>query len=167
MKNIQCITDTSGCNKYCIKYIGKIDNQNYVIVYSDGNTNGKLITKAQFLNNTKLSASKYNEDKKLNAKQENSRSRVLSVAEIEMLHNMLLHSEVSTYLASVDISNTHLYMHPSVKAGIINYRYTSSNDNGDTSKEKIEYVSEVANTCNYARKIQQLENFCLLLTTIF
>ena len=59
MQKIQYITDTGGCNKYCIKYIFKIDNQNYVIVYSDVHTNGKLITKTSFLNMTKLSAWKY------------------------------------------------------------------------------------------------------------
>ena len=56
MKNILFITDTGGCNKYCIKYIFKIDNQNYVIVYSDVHNNGTLITKTSFLNMTKLSA---------------------------------------------------------------------------------------------------------------
>ena len=68
MKKIQRITNMGGCNKYCIKYIGKIDNQNYVILYSDVHINGKLITKTSFLDNTKISTSKYNKDKKLNAK---------------------------------------------------------------------------------------------------
>ena len=36
MQNIQLITNTGGCNKYCIKYVGKIDKQNYVVVYADG-----------------------------------------------------------------------------------------------------------------------------------
>ena len=48
MQNIQMITDTGGCNKYCIKYVGKIDEQNYVVVYSDGSRNGSLITKRIF-----------------------------------------------------------------------------------------------------------------------
>ena len=48
MQNIQYITNCGGCNKYVIKYIGKIDEQNYVIVYSDSHTNGKLVTKAFF-----------------------------------------------------------------------------------------------------------------------
>ena len=112
IQNIQYITDTGGCNKYCIKYIGKIDNQNYVIVYSGGHTNGKLVPKPSFLNNNKLSASKYNEDKKLNAKGVNYHTRGLAVVETEMLHNMLRYSEVSTELAFVDIATTPLEMYP-------------------------------------------------------
>ena len=81
MQNIQCITDMGSWNKYCIKYIGRINNQNYVVMYSGGHTNGKLITKTSFLNNTKLSGSKYNEDKKINAKRENSHARGRSVEE--------------------------------------------------------------------------------------
>ena len=71
MQDIQCITDKGGCNKYWIKYIGRTNNQNYVIVFSDGHTNGKFITETSFLNNTKLYASKYIEDKKLNTKRGN------------------------------------------------------------------------------------------------
>ena len=48
MQNIQCIADMGDCNKYCIKYIVKIDSQNYVIFYSYGHTNFKLITKTSF-----------------------------------------------------------------------------------------------------------------------
>ena len=54
MQNIQRITNTGGCNKYCIKYLGKIDEQNAVIVYADSHKNGVLITKSSFLHNTKV-----------------------------------------------------------------------------------------------------------------
>ena len=63
MQNIQKITNTGGCNKYTIKYIGKIDEQNYVIVHTDSHKNGQLMTKSTFLHNTKLSSLKYNEVK--------------------------------------------------------------------------------------------------------
>ena len=108
MQNIQRITDTGSCNKYWIRYIGKIFNQNYVILYSDGHTNGKLVTKTSFLNNTQLSNSKYNEEKKIITKQENYRDRVRAVLEIDMLHNMLRYSEVLIYLVLVDIFTTPL-----------------------------------------------------------
>ena len=39
MQNAQDITNTGGCNKYCIKYVGKIDEQNTVIVYADSHKN--------------------------------------------------------------------------------------------------------------------------------
>ena len=54
MQNIQIMTNSGGCNKYCIKYIGKIDEHNFVIVYTDGNKNEILITKKSFLHNTKF-----------------------------------------------------------------------------------------------------------------
>ena len=48
IQNIQKITNTGGCDKYTIKYIGKIDEQNYVIVNSDGHKNCKLTTNSTF-----------------------------------------------------------------------------------------------------------------------
>ena len=48
MQNIQMITNSSGCSKYTIKCIGKIDAQNYVIVYTDSHKNGRLVTKGTF-----------------------------------------------------------------------------------------------------------------------
>ena len=56
MQNIQMLTDCGGVNKYVCKYIGKIDEQNYFVVYVDGR--GQLVTKGQFLHNTKISTSK-------------------------------------------------------------------------------------------------------------
>ena len=36
MQNIQRLTGTGGCSKYVCKYIGKIDEQNYVVVKYKG-----------------------------------------------------------------------------------------------------------------------------------
>ena len=52
MQNIQMLTDCGGVNKYICKYIGKIDKQNYVVIYVDGN--GQLVSKGTFLHNTKI-----------------------------------------------------------------------------------------------------------------
>ena len=73
------ITDIGGCSKYTIKYIGKIDAQNYVVVYTDSHKNGKLVTKGTFLHNTKLSSSKQNEKKVLENK---------NVVRLQMLSNV-------------------------------------------------------------------------------
>ena len=51
-QNKQNITNTGDCNKYTIKYIGKIDEQNYVIVHKDSHKNGLFY-------NAKISSSKY------------------------------------------------------------------------------------------------------------
>ena len=81
MHNIQRITNTGGCNKYCVKYVGKIDEQNAVIIYADAHKNGVLTAKAMFLQNTKLSASKTNEKKNMRFKREYKHPRGRAVAE--------------------------------------------------------------------------------------
>ena len=108
MQNIQKITNTGGYNKYTIKYIGKIDEQNYVIVNSDGHKNGKLITNSTFLHNTKLTASKYNGDKLRQKKRGNSHASGSAISLTEMLHSMLKYSEVSTDLNFICIPTTPL-----------------------------------------------------------
>ena len=66
MQNIQILTQCGGVNKYVCKYIGKVDKQNYVVVQSNnahGNGSFSLSTKSTFLHNTKVSLSKFQEDK--------------------------------------------------------------------------------------------------------
>ena len=63
MQNIQCLTQSNGVNKYVCKYIGKIDEQNYVVVYVNNERGGILTTKSTFLHNTKITSSKLNEEK--------------------------------------------------------------------------------------------------------
>ena len=147
MQNIQRIINTGGCNKYCIKYVGKIDEQNSVIVYADSHKNGVLIIKSTFLHNTKLSASKINEDKCLKAKRESSHGRGSAVAETEMLHTMLRYSEVSTDLVFEDIATTPLELRPSVRVTIRETR-----DNRTGNETSVEDGVEVGNECNNARK---------------
>ena len=43
MQNIQVFTQGGGGNKYICEYIGKLDEQNYVVVLIDPGTNGQLI----------------------------------------------------------------------------------------------------------------------------
>ena len=61
MQNIQrLVRQAGGCAKYVCKYISKQDEQNYVVVHVDGK--GQLVTKGQFLHNTKITTSKKHED---------------------------------------------------------------------------------------------------------
>ena len=64
MQNVQYLTLCGGVSKYVVKYIGKIDEQNYVIICTDSSKNGKLVSKSFFLHNTKVVGSKINEDKR-------------------------------------------------------------------------------------------------------
>ena len=49
MQNVQWLTDSGGLNKY----IGKIDENNYVIIKAHPHDPGVLISQATFLDNTK------------------------------------------------------------------------------------------------------------------
>ena len=62
MQNVQNLTGTGGASKYVCKYIATIDEQNYIVVYVNGE--GHFITRSVFLHNTKVKSSKIAEDKK-------------------------------------------------------------------------------------------------------
>ena len=68
MQNHQILTAAGGCCKYCWKYIGKIDGQNYIVVSMNGDKKGSLVTKSRFLHNTKIASSKISEDETKNVK---------------------------------------------------------------------------------------------------
>ena len=61
MQNIQMLTNCDGVSKYVCKYIGKIDEKDYAVVFVGGR--GQLVTKNVFLHNTKIATSKINENK--------------------------------------------------------------------------------------------------------
>ena len=88
MQNIQLIKGTGGCNKYVCKYVGKIDEQNYVIVKANPKDNGNLITQSNFLHNTKVSGSKINEDAARERSRDNNKPCGRKISQMEMLHVM-------------------------------------------------------------------------------
>ena len=81
MENIQFINDTVVCNKYCTKYIVKSTIRTMSSCILMDIPTASWSPKCHFLNNNKLSDLKYNEDKKLNAKLENSHAGGRVVAE--------------------------------------------------------------------------------------
>jgi predicted GIY-YIG superfamily endonuclease len=101
MQNAQLLTDCGGVNKYVCKYIGKIDEKNYVIVNVDGK--GQLTTKSVFLHNTKVTTSKINEDKARENSRDNSHVQGRAISHMEMLHVMLKYPEVITDLNFVKV----------------------------------------------------------------
>ena len=159
MQNIQRITNTGGCNKYCVKYVGKIDEQNSVVVCADGHRNGVLVSKSTFLHNTKLSASKRNEAKAMNSKRESFHARGRAIAETEMLHTMLMYSEVSTDMVFVDISTMPLELRPSVKVPIRNSR--ENNNINQSGQIQTQDGAEVGNECHNSREELFLQDYCI------
>lgn len=65
MQNIQCLTHSGGLNKYVCKYIGKIGDNNYVIIRAHPHDPGVLVPQSTFFHNTKLSISSIYEMKEL------------------------------------------------------------------------------------------------------
>ncbi len=114
MQNLQWLTHCGGCHKYVVKYIGKIDEQNYVVVSTNGNKNGSLVTRGTFLHNTKIATSKINEDKMKTKKGDNKRVQGRCISLMEMVHSLLKYSEVYTDLVFVEIPTTPLEVRPGI-----------------------------------------------------
>lgn len=83
MQNAQILTNTNGCNKYVCKYLGKIDENNYVIVFSNPHYKNSVRVKSTFMHNTKISSSKINEEKALKKKRYSwhPRGQIISLLE--------------------------------------------------------------------------------------
>eukprot|EP00957_Ditylum_brightwellii_P079961 6081110-Ditylum_brightwellii.AAC.1 len=93
MQNAQLLTECGGVIKYVCKYIGKIDEQNYVIVGIDNKGSGNLRTRSTFLHNTKVSMSKYHEDEVQKKERDSNHPRGCAVAVAQMLHSILKYPE--------------------------------------------------------------------------
>ena len=102
MQNIQMLTDCGGVNKYVCKYIGKIDEQNYVVIYVDGK--GQLVSKGTFLHNTKITTSKKNEDEARAKDRSYNHPQGRAISHNEMVHLLLRYPETITNLSFVHVS---------------------------------------------------------------
>lgn len=129
MQNIQYLHCTNGLNKYVCKYIGKIDEQNYVIVKSSQHDKGTLMTKAKFLHNTKIATSAYNEKKSFQKDRSNFHPRGRIISLMEMIQLMLSYSEVRTDMNFEVIATVPLEQ----RAGVERTVFENVDDGIDTS----------------------------------
>ena len=102
MQNVQYLTLCGGVNKYVVKYIGKIDEQNYVIICTDSSKNGKLVSKAFFCIILKLHRRKNKIEIKIN----------------EMIHVMLRYPELYTDLNFIAVPTMPLELQAGVDKGV-------------------------------------------------
>ena len=135
MQNIQLLTQTGGVNKYVCKYIGKIDEQNYIVVYTDKESNGSLVTKATFLHNTKVATSKINEDKERKSKKDNAYPQGRCISHMEMLHHIFRYPEVTTNLKFVTIPSTPLEFRAGVESDSTVVNVKDSQQTGSVSND--------------------------------
>ena len=133
MQNIQILTQTGGVNKYICKYIGKIDEQNYIVVYFD-NKCGSLVTKATFLHNTKVSSSKINEEKE-KKKHDKGYPQGRCISHMEMLHHMLKYPEVTTNLQFTSVPTMPLEFRPGLDLDSTVVNVTDSQQTGSVSDD--------------------------------
>lgn len=115
MQNIQWIGQVGGTNKYICKYLGKIDKQNYVVVSSKSNTNGEMVTRAEFIHNSKVSSSDIFEAAKREAKRDAKRPQGHAIAMFEQLHILLKYPEVVSNLRFVTVPTVALEMRSKVE----------------------------------------------------
>ena len=126
MQNVQFLTLCGGVNKYVVKYIGKIDEQNYVIIGTDSSKNGALVSRAYFLHNTKVSTSKFNEDKLKEQNRSKNHVQGRAISQNEMVHMMLRYAEVYTDLNFISIPTIPLEL----RAGVDKGAYFSMTEDG-------------------------------------
>ena len=96
MQNVQWITQSDGLNRYICKYVGKIDENNHVIVRAHAHDPGVLISQATFLHNTKITSSSINEMKALDKKRNKKHPRGRAISLMEQLQVMLNYPQVHT-----------------------------------------------------------------------
>ena len=70
MQNNQILLNCAGLNTYVCKYVGSIDEGNYVVIETDKEKGGALTTQTNFLHNTKVSSSKYSETKAIESRRD-------------------------------------------------------------------------------------------------
>ena len=97
-----------------------MDEHNYFVVSVD--VSGKLITKATFLNNTKITSSKMGKDKDREKNRINTQGNCIS--HIEMLHVMLKYPEVVTDIDFIKVSTVPLEL----RSGIVINSDTETKD---------------------------------------
>ena len=65
MKNIQCLSGSGGLCKYCCKYVGNIDKNNYCTVSTSDD--GSLIRREMILHNTeRVTSDKFQQEERDN-----------------------------------------------------------------------------------------------------
>ena len=125
MQNVQSLTCTNGTNKYVCKYCAKLDLQNYVVVKSHQHDQGHLISRSQFLHNTKIGSSYFNENEKLKKSRDFKLPRGRAISLFQIFQQLLGYPEVFTDMQFINICTTPL----EERAGVETYTFNILDDN--------------------------------------
>ena len=119
MQNIQCLCGAGGGSyKYCCKYAGKIDKNNYCTIAT--NIEGNLIRRDNMLHNTKRVISDKVQQLECEKKCSWRYPTGTVICTNEILHYILKYSEVLTDLRFVRIQTTSLEIRTSNKLKNLN-----------------------------------------------
>ena len=108
MQNLQSLIQTNGTNKYLCKYCAKLDQQNYVVVRAHPHHAGTLQLRSQFLSNTKISSSAFNESKMLQKSRDYKHPRGRAVSLMQIVQQIFGYPEVFTDLKFIQIATVPL-----------------------------------------------------------
>ena len=118
MQNIQFLTNSNGVNTYLCKYIGKIDENNHVIVRCNTHDPGNLISRSTFLHNMKSTTSAMNEMKVLSKKHGNKGPMGRAISLMEMTQVMLNYPQIYTDMVFVNVPTIPLELRAGVERNI-------------------------------------------------
>ena len=88
---------------YVCKYIGKIDEQNFVVTKVNGDS-VKLVDRYVYLQNIKVTISKIIEDKAHEKDRDIKKPQGLAISQNIMIHGILGYAEVNTNIKSIQVS---------------------------------------------------------------
>lgn len=113
--NIQICT-SNGTSRYVVKYIIKIDENNYIVMKANQKENeANIKAEKVFLCNTKVSSSALNEKKKLDASRHRKRNKGRAIASTEMMQLLLGFPQVHTNMEFIRIPTVPLGERPGIE----------------------------------------------------
>ena len=140
MQNIQWLTHTGGLNKYICKYIGKIDENNYVVVRAHAHDPGILISQKVFLHNTKITSSKMNELKAMQKKRDKNHPKGRAISLMEMLQVMLNYPQIHTDMVFENVPTLPLELRAGRECNVVKNKTAENNCNDGDEIMSLSYI---------------------------
>ncbi|CAB9521100.1 hypothetical protein SEMRO_1164_G248040.1 [Seminavis robusta] len=101
--NVQICT-SFGTSRYVVKYLIKIDENNYVAFHAKHSDDKTIKAEHVFLHNTKITSSAINEAKKLKQSRHENRPKGRALASTEMMQIILAYPQIYTNMEFVKVS---------------------------------------------------------------
>ena len=87
MQNVQLLSCCDRVLAYVCKYIGKVDDQNFVVTKDNGDS-GQLVNRYIHLYNAKVNTSKINEDEAREKDRDSKKPNGRAISHNEMVHGL-------------------------------------------------------------------------------